>query len=97
MARQRTLFDQWHEDDLAKKKGIVPRDPNVDSRDTGRLSGQNIAILARLERGPAYNDELAAIALKYTSRISDLRAAGHKVTCKRVGGGRTMYRLEQSS
>ncbi|NLX57310.1 MAG: hypothetical protein GXY58_19545 [Planctomycetaceae bacterium] len=44
-----------------------------------RLTGQNAAILERLKRGPATNRELAAISLKYTSRISDLRAAGYDV------------------
>jgi hypothetical protein len=41
-----------------------------------RLSAQCQAILDRLKQGEATNTELAAIALKYTSRLSDLRAAG---------------------
>ena len=45
-----------------------------------RLSRQCEAILARLKEGPATNRELADIAMKYTSRISDLRKAGHAVT-----------------
>lgn len=44
-----------------------------------RLSAQCAAILARLEQGPATNGELAAVALKYTSRLSDLRAAGYRI------------------
>lgn len=41
-----------------------------------RLSGQNMEILARLQRGRATNQELSRLALKYSGRISDLRRAG---------------------
>ena len=61
--------------------------------DLRRLSGQNLAILERLQRGPATNRELAALSLKYTSRISDLRAAGYDVQAERHEGGLTIYRL----
>lgn len=44
-----------------------------------RLSDQCRAILARLKEGPATNRELAAYALKYSGRISDLRKAGYCV------------------
>jgi len=44
-----------------------------------RLTKQCQAILARLQQGPATNKELAGISLKYTGRISDLRAAGYGV------------------
>lgn len=54
-------------------------DPNVRPADAPRLSRQNAAVLARLMRGPATNAELAGIALKYTSRVSDLRKAGFTV------------------
>jgi len=59
---------------------LVPCHPSVPAEERQRLSGQNAAILARLQRGPATNTELAAIALKYTSRISDLREAGYEVS-----------------
>lgn len=58
---------------------LPPTDPNVRPADVKRLTGQNAAVLARLRAGPATNAELAAIALKYTSRISDLRRAGFTV------------------
>lgn len=58
---------------------LLPTDPNVRPADVKRLTGQNAAVLARLRAGPATNAELAAIALKYTSRISDLRKAGFTV------------------
>ena len=71
-----------------------PRDPHVIPADVRRLTGQNAAILRRLRMGPATNDELIKISHKYTSRIGDLRAAGHKIVCERQGGGLTIYRLE---
>lgn len=61
---------------------LPPTDPNVRAADVKRLTGQNAAVLARLREGPATNAELAAIALKYTSRVSDLRKAGFTVTEK---------------
>lgn len=61
------------------------------------LKGQSLAILKLLKErrsAGAYNYELAEISLKYTGRISDLRAAGWKIDCERVGGSRTtLYRL----
>lgn len=45
-------------------------------------------------RGPATNRELASIALKYSSRTSDLRAAGFNIVCERGSDGLTWYRLE---
>lgn len=58
----------------------APSDTHVTDRvEQKRLTGQNAKILARLQQGPATNRELAAISLKYTSRLSDIRAAGYKV------------------
>lgn len=61
--------------------------------DRQRLGGQNAAILERLRKGPASNAELAALSLKYTARISDLRAAGHRIASRRVSGGTFVYTL----
>jgi len=44
-----------------------------------RLSHQCQMIVTRLRRGPASNRELAALALKYTGRLSELRRAGYVV------------------
>lgn len=54
-------------------------DKSVHPDEAPRLSRQCQEILSRLERGRATNQELAQIALKYTSRISDLRANGFQV------------------
>lgn len=61
-----------------------------------RLSRQCADILARLQQGPATNDELSRISRKYTSRISDLRQRGYVVICTRQDhkSGLTEYRLE---
>lgn len=72
---------------------INPIDPNVNPHDRPRLSTQAQAILDRLRSGPATNKELAQIALKYTSRISDCRAAGHKIEVVAKDGGTVTYRL----
>ena len=65
--------------DILNGQGINPRDPGVTPAEEARLSDQCKAILSRLRKGPATNRELATIALKYTGRLSDLRAAGFKV------------------
>ena len=75
-----------------------PTDPSAFAADIPRLSAQNDAVLSRLRRGPATNTELAAISLKYTSRISDLRKIldpmGMAIVCQRLGDGLTSYRIE---
>lgn len=75
---------------------LPPCDPHVTADERPRLSAQNAAILARLQRGPASNLELARIALKYTSRISDLRAAGYAVENfdRHAKTGESWYRLK---
>lgn len=56
----------------------------------GRLDNQCRTILALLVRRGnrgATNVELSRIALKYTSRISDLRDLGHDIRCQKEGSG----------
>lgn len=65
--------------------------------DRKRLRGQNLAILERLRLGPATNVELAAISLKYTARISDIRSAGYSIEAKRVEGGIFEYWLTEKT
>lgn len=72
-------------------------DPNVIPSDLPRLEGQNAAILALLWRGPATNAEMASVALKYTSRVSDIRkaiaSAGWDIVCARGERGLNTYKL----
>lgn len=44
-----------------------------------RLSRQCQAILDRLRQGAVSNTELTTIALRYSARIKELRAAGHRI------------------
>lgn len=85
---QPTLFEKYREPLLQ------PRDRNTRPQDAPRLTGQNAAILERLKRGPATNQELVDYSLKYTSRISDLRAKGYRISCERGEGGLNTYTLE---
>lgn len=64
-----------------------------------RLHSQADRILARLKTGPASNRELAAISLKYTSRISDLRKLGHDVVVagRDEHSGATVYELRPTA
>ena len=89
MDQQLSLFDA--------PRAIPPRDTHVEREERPRLTGQNAAILERLQRGPATNRELAAISLKYTSRISDVRAAGYDVVVvdRDRATGNTMYELKE--
>lgn len=52
-----------------------PLDSQVTECEAPRLSRQCAAILALLRQGPATNRQLADLSLKYTSRISEVRAA----------------------
>lgn len=61
--------------------------------DFRRFVGHCRAIYLELQRGPRTNRQLSAISLKYTSRISDLRAKGVAIECRDLGGGLTEYRL----
>jgi hypothetical protein len=54
-------------------------DTKLEPIETPRLGKQCRAILERLRQGPATNRELAAISLKYTGRISDLRKSGFDI------------------
>lgn len=90
MAEQKTFFETFD-----RQRLVQPCDVNVEPEDVQRLTGQNAAILARLRRGPATNDELIQISRKYTGRISDLRKAGYTINCTRGRGGLNTYTLQQ--
>ena len=71
--------------------------------DQPRLGAQNRRILDLLSAGPATNVQLAEIALKYTSRISDIRRhlelSGQTIICRKLDGqphgGLRVYTIEQ--
>ena len=97
MDKQKTFFDADDEADRDLKRGIQPCDPNVRSEDVPRLSKQCQQILDALRRRPMTNQELSEISLKYTSRVSDLRAAGYVIVNARMPGGNglTTYFLKE--
>jgi hypothetical protein len=70
-------------------------DKSVSDIEKPRLSRQCALILERLQKGSVTNFELAAMALKYTSRISDLRKAGYTIgiISRNQVTGETVYRL----
>jgi hypothetical protein len=61
-----------------------------------RLNRQHARILERLQAGPATNYELAAIALRYSARIHELRKHGHAIATGPVDRdtGVAIYTLE---
>lgn len=75
---------------------------SADQSDKPRLRGQNKTIFKMLCSGPKTNRELAEVSLKYTSRISDIRAflrsnyPDLKIINKRHPdqNGLTIYKLE---
>lgn len=75
-------------------KGTIFAAQDASVKDARRLNAQCTTILNRLKQGRASNVELARISLKYTSRISDLRAEGFTIECERGEGGVNWYTLE---
>jgi hypothetical protein len=75
-------------------------DQTVKPAERPRLKGQNARILERLRQGPVTNRQLVEISLKYTSRVSDVRAwlrrhTGETIPSpKDLGGGLTRYWIE---
>ncbi len=63
----------------------------VTRSDRKRFNEQAVAVLARLQAGPATALELAAVALNYRARISELRA-GWVIDCERGEPNRYVLR-----
>lgn len=78
---------------MSEQQAITFSDAHLDTREKPRLSAQCIDILKRMLQGPVTNQELSGIALKYTSRISDIRASGISVLLveRDHETGRTVY------
>jgi len=81
MSDQKSLFDKgWP----VESYDGVPQfwdEKNLNEPEKKRLGGHCLKILERLRCGRVSNKELAQISLKYTGRISDLRARGYDVRC----------------
>lgn len=72
---------------------------SVAPEEAPRLSKQCREILERLKQGPATNRELSQISLKYTGRISDLRASGFRIEIveRNHQSGLNVYELKTSA
>lgn len=98
--KQRSFWDDELNADLEIKRHARRENPPTSHEaaeeliESGRMSAQCQAILERLQRRPAMSSELAQLSLKYTSRISDLRQRGHKITCTKHAG-EWWYTLEE--
>lgn len=81
--------------EVRRRGQLPPTDPQVNTvGEVVRFARQNDVILDRLQQGPAENYELAALAINYRARISDLRHHGFTIKVVRKGGGRNVYHLE---
>lgn len=101
MDRQRTFFDDEFAADMEAKRHARRTDPSTshqaasDIVHSGKLSNQCQEILIRITGRWASSLELAEVALKYTSRLSDLRQRGYKIDTKRSDEGWWYYRLKE--
>lgn len=73
------LFNTEHTPYGTVYKPIPPADPHVSPAEAPRLSGQCKVILDMLRRGRVSNYQMSKVSIKHTSRVSDLRAAGHDI------------------
>lgn len=90
MNKPATLFDRPRE--------ILVTDSNARDEDDERLAGQNLEIYnLMLEHAVVSNKQLSSIALKYTSRISDIRRwlerRGQTIRCTYGEGGVNYYSI----
>ena len=94
MKDQLSMFEQTTHD--GGKPSITPvLNPTVHPDAKPRLGKQQQEILDRLQRGPATNVELAAIGIRYSARIHELRTAGYVIekTTENHATGLVVYRL----
>jgi hypothetical protein len=70
-------------------------EPPLSKAERARLKPSALAILGRLQQGPATNVELLAIGgFRYGGRIHELRGVGHNIPePENLGGGKRLYRL----
>lgn len=98
--RQRTFFDGEFEADMEAKRHARRSDPETSHQaaaeivQSGNLGRQCREILAHIKGRWASSAELADIALKYTSRISDLRHHGYDIKTRNSAAGWWYYRWD---
>jgi hypothetical protein len=96
MTRQGSLFTQTRDAYRnVTTKPAIPLNSSVEEADKPRINGQAERILSRLREGPATNVELSAIALRYSARLGELKAAGFdwEITDRNRETGVNTYRL----
>jgi hypothetical protein len=75
---------------------VEPADPHVREQDRPRLSRNNLAVLRRLQQGPASTVELLAEkcgGIRPGARVFDLIEAGCQIKSDRVANGVALYTL----
>lgn len=77
----------------ATKQPTFTFSDRVDPRDKERLGKQQLAVLNRLEQGPATNMDLVEITHRFGARIKELRDAGFCIDKERGDGGIWIYTL----
>ena len=87
--RQKTL------DLTPQPMAIRPLSSGVPESDKTRLKPSAVAILARLQQGPATALDLARCGggLRYGARLLELRQVGHAILAEDEGAGVWRYRL----
>lgn len=88
----------WDVPTAPKERKATPppaRDHNLARAAIPRVSRQALQVLELLRRGPATNRELLSVAIRYGSRIHDLRKAGYRIeiVAKDDASGLTTYQL----
>lgn len=89
MDHQRTFFDDELHADMQVKRHARRTDPETSHQaaeeiiQSGRLGRQCRLILEAITGRWASSAELSDIALKYSGRISDLRARGYEIQVRR--------------
>jgi hypothetical protein len=87
---------------LAQKPRKVRMHPSIHPTEAPRLTRQCAEILAAFRADTNHrqtNQELVRLALKYTSRLSDLRAAGYQIDVVKRDrySGQTIYELKEAT
>lgn len=89
------VVDLW--DVPTKQPATAPpaRDPNLSREAIPRVSKQALQVLEQLRSGPKTNRQLLEVAIRYGSRLHDLRKAGYdiQIVSKDEASGLVTYKL----